>query len=230
MSNRSAPLERSEDKLRLFDRPTIKPHAEASLKVNTMNGTDELQFQIVNRDCKPLLSSQICKQLGLIKLAEEVTSSVNTIMQETTNYQSPLTKEKILKEYKDVFEGLRHIGAASTFVVDPNQSPVQHIPGRIAVALKKGVKAKVEELESKGIIKKETEPTEWISSMVVVARPEKFEIFLDPHDLNKALWSQKFQMPTLEETLPNLTIAKLFTSVDLKDGIRMVLMRKVVRK
>ena len=85
----------------------------------------------------------------------------------------PLTKEKILKEYIDVFEGLGHIGDASTFVVDTNQSPVQHTPRRIAVALKKEVKAKVEELEKKVIIKKETEPTEWISSMVVVAKPEK---------------------------------------------------------
>ena len=79
------------------------------------------------------------------------------VKQETTNCQSPFTEEKILKEYKDVFEGLGHIGDTSMFVVDPNQSPVQHTPRRIAVALKKEIKAKVEELEKKGIIEKETE-------------------------------------------------------------------------
>ena len=103
----------------------------------------------------------------------------------------PLTKEKILKEYIDVFEGLGHIGDASTFVVDTNQSPVQHTPRRIAVALKKEVKAKVEELEKKVIIKKETELTEGISSMVVVVKPEKIRICLDPQDLNKALLRPK---------------------------------------
>ena len=97
-------------------------------------------------------------------------------MQETTNYQSPLTKEKILIEYKDVFEGLGHIGDASTFVVHPNQSPVQHTPRRIAVALRSGLAAK----------------------------PEKIRICLDPHDLNKALLRPKYQMPTFEQILPSL--------------------------
>ena len=87
----------------------------------------------------------------------------------------------------------------------------------MAVALKKEVKAKVEELEKKGIIKKETEPTEWISSMVVVAKPEKIRVCLDPQDLNKALLRPKYQMPTLEEILPSLTNAKVLTTLDLKD-------------
>ena len=36
-----------------------------------------------------------------------------------------LTREAILKEYKDVFEGLGHIGICSSFVVNPDYTPVQ---------------------------------------------------------------------------------------------------------
>ena len=79
-------------------------------------------------------------------------------------------KERILKEFHDVFEGLGDIGHASV-TVDPDTKPIQHAPRRIAVTLHKEVKAKLAELEKKQIIVKETEPIEWISSMVVVAKP-----------------------------------------------------------
>ena len=65
---------------------------------------------------------------------------------------------------------------------------------------------------------KETEPTEWISSMVVVAKPGKIRICLDPKDLNKAVKRPKYQMPTLEEVLAKLNKAKVFTTLDAKYG------------
>ena len=84
-------------------------------------------------------------------------------------------------------------------------------PRRIAVTLHKEVKAKLEELEKKNILVKETEPTDWISSMVVLAKPGKIRICLDPKDLNKGIRRPKYQLPTLEEVLPKLSKAKVFT-------------------
>ena len=95
---------------------------------------------------------------------------------------------------------------------------MQHTPRRVPVALEKEVKEKIAEMEKKGIIVKETSPTEWISSMVVVAKPNKIRICLDPKDLNKAVLRPKYQMPTLEEILPKLNGAKVFTTLDAKDG------------
>ena len=69
---------------------------------------------------------------------------------------------------------------------------------------------------------KETSPTEWISSMVVVAKPNKIRICLDPKDLNKAVLRPKYQMPTLEEILPKLNGAKVFTTLDAKDGFHQI--------
>ena len=73
-------------------------------------------------------------------------------------------------------------------------------------------KLKLEELEKKNIIVKETERTDWISSVVVVAKPGKIRICLDPKDLNKAVRRPKYQMSTLEEVLPKLSKAKAFTT------------------
>ena len=58
------------------------------------------------------------------------------------------------------------------------------------------MKAKINELENKGIIKKKIDPTDWISSMVIIAKPQKVRICLDSKDLNQTLKKSKYQMPT----------------------------------
>ena len=65
---------------------------------------------------------------------------------------------------------------------------MKHAPRRIPVTLQKEVKEKIAELEKKGIIQKVTrDPTEWISSIVIVSKLGKIRICLDPQDLKKAI-------------------------------------------
>ena len=86
------------------------------------------------------------------------------------------------------------------------------------VALRDRVKAKLDELERKGIVEKVAIPTDWISSMVVVTTPNKIRICLDPKDLKTAVIRPKYQLPTLDELLPKLSRAKVFSTFDAKDG------------
>ena len=191
---------------------------EVSLKINKEGQQQhDLKFQVVQGDIKPLLSAETCEQLELLKVNIDppVQAQVNKVQDAQTT--TPLTKEKILEDFKDVFEGLGHIGNAK-FTIDPDVTPVQHAPRRITVTLQKEVKVNLADLEKKKIIVKETEPTDLISSMVVVAKPGKIRICLDPKDLNKAVKRPKYQMPTLEEKLPKLNKAKVFTNMDAKDG------------
>ena len=119
------------------------------------------------------------------------------------------------------FEGLGHIGDTK-FVLDPSVQPLQHNPRRVPIAIQDKVRAKIADLEKKGILKKVTKPTEWISSMVVVTTPKKIRICLDPKDLNKAVLCPKYQMAILDEVLPKLSKAKVFSSLDAKDGFYQV--------
>ena len=204
------PLDKSQVKLKMFDGSTLKPLGETLLKVEHRGKQHPLRFQVVAENAnKPLLSAEACEQLGLLKLDVEIHN-----IQSLTN---PLTEESILRRYKDVFEGLGHIGDTA-FVTDEKVCPVQHAPRRVPIALRNEVKAKLAELEVKGIVKKITEWMEWISSMVIVAKPGKLRICLDPRDLNQALLRPKYLMPTLEEILPPLSKAKVFTTLDTKDG------------
>ena len=212
------PLRKSNVKLKLFDGSIMQPCGAAILKLHRNGTVDQLEFQIVDGKNKPLLSAETCERLGLLKINIPDAIEVNSIAVEQVKTEAPLTKERVFSEYKDVFEGLGHIGDSSSFVVSPDHAPIQHTPRRVPVGLRKEVKEKIEEMEKKGIITKEANPTEWISNMVVVAKPGKIRICLDPRDLNKALQRPKYQMPTLEEVLPKLSKAKVFTTLDAKDG------------
>ena len=65
-------------------------------------------------------------------------------------------------------------------------------------------------------------PTGWISSVVVVTTPNKIRICLDPKDLNKAVIRPKYQLLTLDELLPKLSRAKVFSTLNAKDGFYQV--------
>ena len=206
-------------KLKLFGGSTLKPLGECKLHVQHKGTKKTLKFQVVENKCKPLLSADTCEKLQLIRLNVSVPESLHQMSE--CPMQNPLSREDLLNKYHEVFSGLGHTGDAK-IVVDKNVTPVQHSPRRVPVALQKDVKKKILELEEKGIIKKAVEPSEWISSMVIVAKPQKIRICLDPKDLNRAVQRPKFQMPTLEELLPDLSKARIFSSFDAKDGFYQV--------
>ena len=212
------PLTKSRSKLKLFDGTLLQPVGEIVLVVERLGKLSNLKFQVVEGVQKPLLSTEACEQLELIKVDLTPAESVNAM---TDKLSGCLTREHILTEYKDVFEGLGHIGDTK-FVLDPSVQPVQHNPRRVPIAIQDIVRAKIADLEKKGIVKKVTKPTEWISSMVVVTTPKKIRICLDPKDLNKAVLRPKYQMAALDEVLPKLSKAKVFSTLDAKDGFYQV--------
>ena len=80
------------------------------------------------------------------------------------------------------------------------------------VAMKEEIMKKVDELIQQKIVAKVNEPTDWISSMVVVKKPQsnKVRICIEPRDLNQALQRPRYPQPTIEDILPQLSKAKVF--------------------
>ncbi|KAI8493812.1 hypothetical protein Bbelb_281590 [Branchiostoma belcheri] len=193
----------SRARLKLYDGSILKPIGQGVLKTIHRGKVIDLEFQIVKTRQSPLLSAETCTMLGLITL--------NTVNQVSTT-------EQIVEKYADVFEGLGCLPGEYHIEIDKDVKPVQHLPRRVPVPLKAELKAKIEELERKNVIARVTKPTDWISSMVVVKKPGKMRICLDPKDLNMALHRPKYQIPTLEEVLPRLAKAKVFSVLDAKDG------------
>ena len=62
------------------------------------------------------------------------------------------------------------------------------------------------------VIKKVTEPTEWVNSLVVVENPNKsVRLYLDPRELNKSILREYFPMKTMEKVAAKVKNAKVYS-------------------
>ncbi|CAB4045861.1 Hypothetical predicted protein, partial [Paramuricea clavata] len=99
-----------------------------------------------------------------------------------------LTSEQIFEKYSKCFDGLGRISDPYHIKINSDATPVVHPPRKLPSALRDRVQNELQEMESRGIIKKVNEPTAWVNSMVVnEKRSGKLRICIDPRDLNKAL-------------------------------------------
>ena len=63
------------------------------------------------------------------------------------------------------------------------------------------------------------EPTDWVSSLVVVEKKNgKLRVCLDPKNLNAVLKRSHYPMPTFEDIIPDLNKAKVFSTFDARNG------------
>ena len=69
-----------------------------------------------------------------------------------------------------------------------------------------------------GIIVPVDEPTDWVSLMSVAEKKSGIRICIDPRPLNEALKREHYKLPTLEDVLPELSKAKVFSVCDLKSA------------
>ena len=129
---------------------------------------------------------------------------------------------ELITQYNDIFTGLGCLEDEYHIDLDPDIRPIQHVPRRVPVAMKERLKSKLEGLTKQGIVTKVQEPTAWISNIVTIMKPGKLRLCIDPRDLNKAIKRPKYPMPTLDEILPTLARAKVFTVLDAKDGFHHV--------
>ncbi|CAC5388235.1 unnamed protein product [Mytilus coruscus] len=125
-------------------------------------------------------------------------------------------------EYNDVFDGTGCLPGTYRLEIDEIVRPVVHQPCKIPVALREKLKTELERLTDKGMIAPVTEPTPWLNNPMIVDKPNELRICLDPRDLNKAIKSSHYPMPTIVELLPDLNKARIFSVADAKNGFWIV--------
>ncbi|XP_044163404.1 uncharacterized protein K02A2.6-like [Acropora millepora] len=129
-----------------------------------------------------------------------------------------VTNQNILNEYSDLFQGLGCIPSEHTIKVYPSIPAVVYPPRKVPVALKDKIKAELDRMEQIGVIVRQTEPTDWVNSMVAVVKSNKIRICIDPRDLNKAIQREYFPMMTIEEVVAGMPQAKVFSVLDATSG------------
>ena len=102
--------------------------------------THNVHFFVTESGSKPILGHASCTKLGLV---QRIPPSIDSI---------GITKDSIIKNYKDVFEGLGKLPTEYHIEVDPSVKPVIHPPRKIPSALQKQVKEELDRMENLGAI------------------------------------------------------------------------------
>lgn len=85
----------------------------------------------------------------------------------------------------------------------------------VAVPLLPKVKEELERMEEMGVISKVSEPTDWCAGMVVVPkRNGKVRICVDLTKLNESVCQERHILPSVEQTLSQISGAKIFSKLD----------------
>ncbi|KAL1252058.1 hypothetical protein QQF64_019854 [Cirrhinus molitorella] len=167
----------------------------------------------------PILGSRAVQAMNLVKIQYENIMAVDSIVTEEPGKDDMWSMDNIKKDYADVFQGDGCLEGAYTIEADPKVTPVKLPKRRVPVALMAPLKAELNDLQQRGIIAPVDCSTEWISSLVIVRKPSgNLRICIDPRPLNRALKRCHFPLPTIDDILPDLSRAEVFTVCDVKKG------------
>ena len=134
------------------------------------------------------------------------------------------SKEMILHEYPDVFEGIgKYPGPDCHIQVDPSIPPKQTLCQPIPVHLKEKFQQEINKMLQADVLAPVHEATPWINSFVLVESKDtlvklKLYICLDPTNLNKVITREPYHFRTPEDIAHLLADACIMTVCDCKKG------------
>ncbi|KAK3714128.1 hypothetical protein QZH41_002780 [Actinostola sp. cb2023] len=208
-------LKKHDTKLLMFNKTELNTIGTISVvTANPKNGQQyKIEFVITEKGLKPLLGAPTIQHLKLMSVNKENVMSVDI-----KSHNNGLTVEDVIAQYKDVFTGEGKLQEELHLEVDRNVPLVKLPVRKIPVALKEPVKDEIDRLVKMGILTKVEVPTDWISAMVATKkRNGKIRLCIDPKPLNQALKRNHYPLPVIDDILPLLSNAKVFTVVDAKN-------------
>ena len=123
----------------------------------------------------------------------------------------------LIDKYPEVFDkSLGTLPGKVHFQVDPDSKPVVLPAWKIPVSVREKFKEELQRLESIKVIAPVDQLTEWISQIVVaVKKSGELRVCIDPKPLNAALKREHYQIPVVDDLLPDLMDTRVFTEVNL---------------
>ena len=167
---------------------------------------------VADQDHKPSLGFETIQMLKLMPVNMDNVLTVN-------NQPKILTEAEVTTVYKDVFAGEGRFEEKLHLEVNKEVPPTKLPVRKVPIAFKKPIKEELDRLVRLDALAKVDVPTDWISSMVAVKKSDgSIRLCIDPKPLNKALKRNHYPHPVIEDLLPNLSKAKVFTVLDAKNG------------
>ena len=183
-------------RLNMWNKTDLKPLGETSLVVTNhcSNIQHEIKFVVVPNGFTNLLGLNTIQELGFVTINND-------------SFISKVTTPQL----GDLGEATLRIDETAP----PKILPCRKVP----LAIRDDVKKELDRLVEKGVLVPVTEPTEWVSQMAVVhKRDGKLRICIDPQPLNAALKWEHYRLPVLDDVLPELKDAKVFSKLDVREA------------
>ena len=130
-----------------------------------------------------------------------------------------LTKEKVAKEYRDIFEGLGCLEGKVSIHLKDDAKPVVYPARKTPIAQKGKLKNKFDNMVEQDVWEKTVGPTDWVLPLVVVEKPNgDLRVCMDPMSLNKYVKREHFHLPERSEIESEMAGAKYFSKLDASQG------------
>ena len=167
-------------------------------------------FYVVDTESPAILGLPSSKKMKLV--------SVNCAM--TQNGLGPIKdKYDLQARFPDRFTGIGKFPGTFHITLQQDARPVVHPPRKLPIHLKDELEEKLHRMEKIGVIKKVTDPTDWVSSLAVSRKSNgQLRVCFDPKDLNRATICTHHKVPTLEELTHKLHGAQVMSKLDARHG------------
>lgn len=192
-------------KLISYSGDSVQTVGQAVLECVYKDSKYRLLFHIAQKDVKPILGLPDCERMGMVKRIIDVNPVVSNV--------------DVFNDYPDLFDGkLGCLPVQYHITLNPSVKPIVDPPRRVPVAMRIKIKDELDRMQQIGVIEPVQKPTEWVSSMVTVEKPNKLRICIDPRHLNEAVQREYYPLLTIEEVVSRLSEAKYFSVFDAASG------------
>ncbi|MES9882663.1 MAG: RNase H-like domain-containing protein [Sedimenticola sp.] len=190
----------------------IKGKFQAKIETDTKITTGN--FYVISGNYGSLLSYSTAVDLNIVP-------AINSV-------DTPKT-DQLVGEYSDLFHGLGKLkDKVIKLHIDESVAPVALPHRRIPFHIRKQVEKELDRLESTDIIEKVVEgATPWCSPIVVAPKPkspDEIRICVDMRKANQAIGRERHITPTIDDLITELNGAKVFSTIDLKNGFHQIVL------
>lgn len=203
--------------------PKIRAYdASSSVKYNILftvscdicckNSSQQSNIVVVREKFTVILGGPDAKALKLLRVGLNADSTCD--MPQEAVVQSVLTASKVLSKLK---------GYQLQLPINDQVAPVIQPFRRVPFSSRAPLQKELIELEEMDCIEPVKGPARWVSPMVPVPKGEGgIRICVDMRRANEAILDEKHPMPTIEDLLPLLKDAVLFSKIDLKKAYHQI--------
>ena len=200
--------------LMMWNGTKVKPAGTCHINIcNSKTGKKySIGFATVNEDLNPRLGLQATKKMNLLSIHRENFKVVNNV-----RFTS---KDDVIAKYPDLFnDKLGNLEREIHLHTNPEAIPVTLPCRSVPISVKGKLKTELDRLVELEALAPVDERTEWTGKFVATRKKSgDVRICIDPKPRNEALRRARYQLPVLDEILPKISKARIFSKVDLSSA------------